>query len=140
MTDPWKEVASRLLHRDKIEKTDSEYFNAFSQLARLRTTTSDANLDKLVKENCEIREESETLVSRLNVQTVKLEIANKQVQDLQKQLKSNESKNVKLQKRITQLTQELAEKNRLFEILNDEHLTAQIQLNVLKQKESNMQQ
>lgn len=133
MSDPWKELAERLVKRDKAEKTDSEYFKAFAQMARLRATTADASLDKLVRENCEIREENETLVTRLNTQTVRLESANGQILDLQKAVKSRDSKMAKLQKRITQLTQELSEKNRLFEILNDEHLIAQIQLNVLKE-------
>lgn len=134
MSDPWRELADKLVKRDKAEKTDSEYFQAFTQMARLRATTADATLDKLVRENCEIREENETLVTRLNTQTVRLESANDQILDLQKMLKSQESKMAKLQKRLTQMTQELAEKNRLFEILNDEHLIAQIQLNVLKEQ------
>lgn len=132
MSDPWKELADRLLKRDKAEKADSEYFQAFAQMARLRSTTADASLDKLVRENCEIREENETLVTRLNTQTVRLESSKDHILDLQKVVKGQESKIAKLQRRITQLTQELAEKNRLFEILNDEHLIAQIQLNVLK--------
>lgn len=133
MSDPWKEVASRLLQRDKIEKAESEYYNAFSQLARLRVTTADANLDRLVKENCDIREENEILVSRLNGQTIKLDSAKLDIGKLNDTVKSQDSKIAKLQKKISQLTQELAEKNRLFDLLNDEHLIAQIQLNVLKQ-------
>lgn len=137
MLDPWKELLDRLGKRDKVEKNDVKYFEAFSQLARLRTTTSDASLDKLVRENCEIREENETLVSRLNTQTVRLEAANGQIKELHNTIKGQDSKMTKLQNKISKLLQELAEKNRLFEILNDEHLIAQIQLNVLKERVEN---
>lgn len=134
MADLWKEIVELLSHRDRLEKADSKYFHAFAQLARLKTTTVDANLDRLVKENCEIREENEILVTRLNLQTVRLETAKASTMEHQRSLRSQESKIAKLQKKISQLTQELAEKNRLFELLNDEHLIAQIQLNVLKER------
>lgn len=132
--DPWKEVLNRLSARDSVEAKDNEYYQAFAQLARLRGTSNDPNTDRLAKENGQLLQENESLVLRLNLQTLRLEAADAQIREGQKAAKTGENKLARALQKISQLTSELAEKNRLFELLNDEHLILQIQQNVLSDK------
>ncbi|GEQ67275.1 hypothetical protein JCM33374_g939 [Metschnikowia sp. JCM 33374] len=134
MADPWNEIVKRLSVRDKIEKRDSEYYQAFAQLSKLIALSGDANTDRLVKENAHLWEENETLITRLNSQTLRLEAADTRVQELAKTIKAQDLQAAKLSRKVALLTEQLSEKNKSFEIINDEHLISQIQSNVLKDR------
>lgn len=139
MADPWNEIVKRLADRDKVENRDSEYYQAFSQLSKLLTLSGNANTDRLVKENAHLWEENESLIARLNLQTLRLEAAEIRTNDLTNTIRAQDAHTVKLQKKILLLTQQLAEKNKLFEVINDEHLISQIQQNVLKDKVNHLE-
>lgn len=130
--DPWKEVAVRLNQRDQLEKKDSEYFHIFAQLSQLRAPNSQNETDRIAKENKQLLEENESLIRRLNSQTLNLERVDSRIAALEKSVKGHESRNAKMLARIDHLTSEIAEKNRSIEIVNDENLINQIQHNVLK--------
>ena len=134
MADPWSEIFKRLADRDKVEKRDSEYYQAFAQLSRLLLLSDSASTDRLVKENAHLWEENELLITRLNLQTIRLESADLRAKELTKAIRDQDAQAVKLQNKISLLTQQLVEKNKLLEIVNDEHLITQIQQNVLKDR------
>ncbi|QBM85478.1 hypothetical protein METSCH_A00970 [Metschnikowia aff. pulcherrima] len=134
MADPWSEIFKRLADRDKVEKRDSEYYQAFAQLSRLLSLSDSASTDRLVKENAHLWEENELLITRLNLQTIRLESADLRAKELTKAIRDQDAQAVKLQNKISLLTQQLVEKNKLLEIVNDEHLITQIQQNVLKDR------
>lgn len=127
--DPWKQIEQRLQSRDKLEKQDSEYYKAFSQLARL-LPANDPSLAE--KERVLLVLENETLVERLNQQTLRLEALESKGLQLEKRIRGLEAGNARLNLKIDALGQEVAEKNRAVEIVNDEYLIHQIQQNVLK--------
>ena len=126
------------MERDLIEQRDSKVYHTISKLARLSTTKLDASLDRLVIENCEIREENELLMSRLNHQSVKLEKATAKIQDLQEKEKKYKETTAKLKNEISKWILKLADKNRLFEIASGEHLVTQMQLNLLREQKEDM--
>ncbi|KAM9910638.1 hypothetical protein OXX69_004293 [Metschnikowia pulcherrima] len=134
MADPWSEIFKRLADRDKVEKRDSEYYQAFAQLSRLLSLSDSASTDRLVKENAHLWEENELLITRLNSQTIRLESADSRAKELTKAIRDQDAQAVKSQNKISLLTQQLVEKNKLLEIVNDEHLISQIQQNVLKDR------
>ncbi|KAF7998914.1 hypothetical protein HF325_006446 [Metschnikowia pulcherrima] len=134
MADPWSEIFKRLADRDKVEKRDSEYYQAFAQLSRLLSLSDSASTDRIVKENAHLWEENELLITRLNLQTIRLESADLRAKELTKAIRDQDAQAVKLQNKISLLTQQLVEKNKLLEIVNDEHLISQIQQNVLKDR------
>lgn len=134
MADPWSEIFKRLADRDKVEKRDSEYYQAFAQLSRLLSLSDSASTDRLVKENAHLWEENELLITRLNLQTIRLESADLRAKELTKAIRDQDAQAVKSQNKISLLTQQLVEKNKLLEIVNDEHLISQIQQNVLKDR------
>ncbi|KAM9930688.1 hypothetical protein OXX59_000333 [Metschnikowia pulcherrima] len=139
MADPWSEIFKRLADRDKVEKRDSEYYQAFAQLSRLLSLSDSASTDRLVKENAHLWEENELLITRLNSQTIRLESADLRAKDLTKAIRDQDAQAVKSQNKISLLTQQLVEKNKLLEIVNDEHLISQIQQNVLKDRVSELE-
>ncbi|KAM9920337.1 hypothetical protein OXX59_007293 [Metschnikowia pulcherrima] len=139
MADPWSEIFKRLADRDKVEKRDSEYYQAFAQLSRLLSLSDNASTDRLVKENAHLWEENELLITRLNSQTIRLESADLRAKDLTKAIRDQDAQAVKSQNKISLLTQQLVEKNKLLEIVNDEHLISQIQQNVLKDRVSELE-
>ncbi|KAM9894279.1 hypothetical protein OXX79_008811 [Metschnikowia pulcherrima] len=134
MADPWSEIFKRLTDRDKVEKRDSEYYQAFAQLSRLLSLSDGASTDRIVKENAHLWEENELLITRLNSQTIRLESADLRAKELTKAIRDQDAQAVKSQNKISLLTQQLVEKNKLLEIVNDEHLISQIQQNVLKDR------
>mgnify|MGYP001332454614 FL=1 len=134
MADPWSEIFKRLTDRDKVEKRDSEYYQAFAQLSRLLSLSDSASTDRLVKENAHLWEENELLITRLNLQTIRLGSADLRAKELTKAIRDQDAQAVKSQNKISLLTQQLVEKNKLLEIVNDEHLISQIQQNVLKDR------
>ncbi|KAM9893302.1 hypothetical protein OXX79_009431 [Metschnikowia pulcherrima] len=134
MADPWSEIFKRLADRDKVEKRDSEYYQAFAQVSRLLSLSDSASTDRLVKENAHLWEENELLITRLNSQTIRLESADLRAKELTKAIRDQDAQAVKSQNKISLLTQQLVEKNKLLEIVNDEHLISQIQQNVLKDR------
>ncbi|KAM9917983.1 hypothetical protein OXX80_013093, partial [Metschnikowia pulcherrima] len=93
-----------------------------------------ASTDRLVKENAHLWEENELLITRLNSQTIRLESADLRAKELTKAIRDQDAQAVKSQNKISLLTQQLVEKNKLLEIVNDEHLITQIQQNVLKDR------
>ncbi|KAM9932814.1 hypothetical protein OXX80_007561 [Metschnikowia pulcherrima] len=139
MADPWSEIFKRLADRDKVEKRDSEYYQAFAQLSRLLSLSDSASTDRLVKENAHLWEENELLITRLNSQTIRLESADLRAKELTKAIRDQDAQAVKSQNKISLLTQQLVEKNKLLEIVNDEHLISQIQQNVLKDRVSELE-
>lgn len=74
------------------------------------------------------------MVGRLNLQAVQLEKGQSDMQKAEKLLKLQENRIGKLQLRVAQLSEEIAEKNRSIEIINDEHLINSIQVNVLREQ------
>ncbi|SGZ52405.1 CIC11C00000002789 [Sungouiella intermedia] len=130
--DPWAQVELRLEQRDQLEQKDSPFYHAFSQLNLLGKSSGNLEWDLLRKENGQLLQENESLVQRLNLQAMKMESYQQQIAQLQKSVKSHELKQHRLQQRIADLTEEIAEKNRSIQIINDEHLINLIQVNVLK--------
>ncbi|SGZ48607.1 CIC11C00000005108 [Sungouiella intermedia] len=130
--DPWAQVELRLEQRDQLEQKDSPFYHAFSQLNLLGKSSGNLEWDLLRKENGQLLQENESLVQRLNLQAMKMESYQQQIAQLQKSVKSHELKQQRLQQRIADLTEEIAEKNRSIQIINDEHLINLIQVNVLK--------
>lgn len=123
--DPWKHIEQRLGARDALEKEHSEHYRAFTQLAKLLSSNWDKQRESVVLEN-------ETLVERLNKQTLRLEGAEKKNEEQARQIRTLQHAKTRLEQKITALGEELAEKNRAIGIVNDEHLVQQIQHNVLK--------
>lgn len=130
--DPWAQVELRLEQRDQLEQKDSPFYHAFSQLNLLGKSSGNLEWDLLRKENGQLLQENESLVQRLNLQAMKMESYQQQIAQLQKSVKSHDLKQQRLQQRIADLTEEIAEKNRSIQIINDEHLINLIQVNVLK--------
>lgn len=123
--DPWKQIEQRLDARDTLEKENAAHYKAFSQLARLLRSNWDKERESVVLEN-------ETLVERLNKQTLRLECSEGKNDEQARQIQLLQAEKSKLEQKIVALGEEVAEKNRALEILNDEHLVHQIQHNVLK--------
>lgn len=130
--DPWAQIELRLEQRDQLEQKDSAFFRAFSQLSLLKASSGDKEWDQLRKENAQLLQENESLAQRLNLQAFRIEGYQNQIQDQQKLIKTHESKYNKLQQRLKHLSEEIDEKNRSIQIINDEHLINLIQVNVLK--------
>lgn len=127
--DPWKQIEERLHERDALEHKDSQYYKAFSQLARLLPQNGSTLSEK---ERVALILENETLIERLNQQTLRLEALERKSQEQEKKIRSLEAANQKLTQKIDTLAQEIKEKNRAVEIINDEHLIHELQQNVLK--------
>lgn len=129
--DPWKLIEERLHERDELEKKDGAYFKAFSQLARL---LPQGNASLAEKERQVLILENETLIERLNQQTLRLESLEGKVAQQDKKIRLLELTVAQLNLKIDHLVLEVAEKNRTVEIINDEHLVHEIQQNVLKEE------
>lgn len=127
--DPWADVAARLSLRDLLEQHHAEFYRSFAQLSRLRPSSSLA--DRLEKENGQLHQETESLIQRLNQQTLRLEIADAHSRDQAKAIEAHKVRAAKLQQKVEQLTLEIAEKNRSIQIMSDEHMILQIQQNVM---------
>lgn len=78
--------------------------------------------------------ENETLIERLNQQTLRLESLEGKVAQQDKKIRLLELTVAQLNLKIDHLVLEVAEKNRTVEIINDEHLVHEIQQNVLKEE------
>lgn len=130
MADPWAEVAARLSLRDQLEQHNAEFYRYFAQLARLRPSSSLP--DWLEKENRQLHEDNESLIQRLNKQTLRLELADAHSRAQAKSIETHQSRVARLQLKVEQLTLEIAEKNRSIQIMSDEHMILQIQQNVMK--------
>lgn len=130
--DPWAQIELRLEQRDQLEQKDSPFYHAFSQLNLLGNPSGNLEWDLLRKENAQLLNENESLVQRLNLQAMKMEAYQEQIALLQKTVRSYETKHNKLQQKLADLAEEIAEKNRSIQIINDEHLINLIQMNVLK--------
>lgn len=130
--DPWAQIELRLEQRDLLEQKDSPFYHAFSQLNLIGNVSGNLEYDLLRKENGQLLNENESLVQRLNLQAMKMEAYQQQIAQLQKTVKSHEVKHYKLQQKVADLAEEIAEKNRSIQIINDEHLINLIQVNVLK--------
>lgn len=125
--DPWTQVAARLSLRDELEQHNADFYRSFTQLARYHPTSP----DRLAKENRLLHQENESLISRLNSQTLRLELAESRARDYVKAIESHKSRISRLQLKVEQLTLEIAEKNRSIQIMSDEHMITQIQQNVM---------
>ncbi|KAG5420294.1 ATG16 [Candida metapsilosis] len=98
------------------------------------TSNDNATVVATIKENHQLRNENEELVSNLNSITLKNERLEAIIKDKDKQIGKLEKLTTKLQKNIESLSLEIKEKNKTIELINDENLTNQIQLNVLRAK------
>lgn len=130
MDDPWAEVAARLSLRDQLEQHNADFYRYFAQLSRLRPSA--ALPDRLEKENRQLHEENESLIQRLNKQTLRIELAEAHSRDQAKSIESHKARAARLQQKVEQLTMEIAEKNRSIQIMSDEHMISRIQQNVMK--------
>lgn len=137
--NPWNWAELRLEQRNQLEQKDSAFYHAFSQLNMLGLS-GDREWDQLRKENTQLLQENESLVQRLNLQAMKMEDYQAEIRQLQKTVQINEIKQNKLLQKLAHLTEEIAEKNRSIEIINDEHMITEIQLNVLKDKVARLQE
>lgn len=152
MAEPiWSEDILRKLDiRDVYEKKDSHYFKAFAKLSqvcnnqeKIRSNSPSPsltgiedetrqNINNQLNEQIELLKlENESVISSLNQSTInieKYEIKEKKMNRVNEQL---ESKISNLTQKINNLQEEIKEKNKTIEIINDENLINQIQNNVL---------
>ena len=135
------EVLSRLKERDKIEKRDLEYFQAFDEL-RKRANAAELRLKALNDDqsslgphlSTELNQTEQKLIDANNTLT----FANSQLKHEEKRLQNVEAK-LKLQlqsstRKLAAVKEEIAQKNRTIELINDELLSGQIQNNVLNEQ------
>ncbi|KAI5963362.1 ATG16 [Candida theae] len=92
------------------------------------------NAAAVAKDNHLLRAENEELISNLNSITLKNEKLEAIIKEKDKKIIKLEKLASKLQKGIDNLNLEMKEKNKTIELINDENLTNQIQLNVLRDK------
>lgn len=93
---------------------------------------NDAATVVIIKENHQLRNENEDLITNLNSITLKNEKLEFIIKDKDVRIGKLEKLVSKLQKQIEHLSIEMKEKNKTIELINDENLTNQIQLNVLR--------
>ncbi|CCE72543.1 Piso0_000125 [Millerozyma farinosa CBS 7064] len=137
----WRdEILDKLGQRDALEKKDSEYYRAFSQLSEAFRNISTGGSDSkdLSEEILRLKQENETLRERLNKVLIgkeKSELKTRQSTSKQEQL---ERQSRLLLQKIEHLEMEVSEKNKTIEITNDELLTSQIHNNVLDERISRL--
>jgi len=95
---------------------------------------NDAATVVIIKENHQLRNENEDLITNLNSITLKNEKLEFIIKDKDVRIGKLEKLVSKLQKQIEHLSIEMKEKNKTIELINDENLTNQIQLNVLRDR------
>lgn len=139
MSEPWVTILEQLRKRDQAQNRDADYIKAFEQLAHLNAAATHPEKNWLTKENSHLHEETESLMTRLNLQTMKLESAHLRVKELTKALAEKDAKINKLNLKVSGISDALAEKNKLFEVMNDEQLITQIQQNVLRERISELE-
>lgn len=137
----WRdEILDKLGQRDALEKNDSEYYRAFSQLSEVFRNISIGGSDSkdLGEEIFRLKRENETLRERLNkvlIDKEKSELKTRQSISKQEQL---ERQTRLLIQKVEHLEMEVSEKNKTIEITNDELLTSQIHNNVLDERISKL--
>ncbi|KAG7664558.1 ATG16 [[Candida] subhashii] len=156
-----EEILNRLNIRDTFESQDNKYFIAFQRLSqqleiqKLQQQQSQQvqyesspspsltspnlkqeDLDRgiILKENQQLKNENNDLISSLNTATINNEKLEQRIKHDSLTIKSLERSNTKLQNKIENLLLEIKEKNKTIELINDEVLMNQIQYNVLKDK------
>ncbi|KAI5964223.1 ATG16 [Candida pseudojiufengensis] len=92
------------------------------------------DINFIVKENQQLRNENHDLITNLNSVTLKNERLESIAKEKDLNIKKLEKLNTNLSKKIENLLAELKEKNKTIELINDENLMNQIQLNVLLKK------
>ncbi|KAI5969768.1 ATG16 [Candida margitis] len=111
-----------------------------SKSTKSKTATVDKTNDNndataiIIKENYQLRSENEDLISNLNSITLKNEKLEAMIREKDRRIGKLEKLSDKLQNLIDHLNLEMKEKNKTIELINDENLTNQIQLNVLRDK------
>lgn len=95
---------------------------------------NDAATVVIIKENHQLRNENEDLITNLNSITLKNEKLEFIIKDKDVRIGKLEKLVSKSQKQIEHLSIEMKEKNKTIELINDENLTNQIQLNVLRDR------
>merc|ERR1712080_290662 len=95
---------------------------------------NDAATVVIIKENHQLRNENEDLITNLNSITLKNEKLEFIIKDKDVRIGKLEKLVSKLQKQIEHLSIEMKEKNKTIELINDENLTNQIHLNVLRDR------
>lgn len=135
--------------REKNHEIDARYFNAFQQLSQklnqLSTTTNallqdqSSNSETLTnlinsKEIENLKLENTELITNLNNLIINNEKLTQTINARDQTIKSLTKINDKLNNKIDALNLEINEKNKTIELINDEVLTNQIQLNVLRSK------
>lgn len=119
-----EQILERLVQRDRQEKKDAAYYEAFAELSRRLESQGEV----------ETKPGDSLVIKSLNQMTIsneKLEVKQKQLDQKNSQL---EAKIKSLNNKISNLNLEIKEKNKSIEIINDENLINQIQNNVLNDK------
>ena len=156
-----EEILNQLNIRDTFESQENKYFIAFQrlsqqleiqklqqqQLQQVQYESSPSpsltspnlkqeDLDRgiILKENQQLKNENNDLISSLNTATINNEKLEQRIKHDSLTIKSLERSNTKLQNKIENLLLEIKEKNKTIELINDEVLMNQIQYNVLKDK------
>ncbi|CAH2353972.1 autophagy protein 16 [[Candida] railenensis] len=155
----WEDrLDAQLEVRDQLEKADSQYFSAFNELlertiaaekalAAVKQTPSSSEVrssgikDVVVHEELlSLQQENSQLVAKLNDSSFEIQSKNARIRSLEAS-EQKLSKNIDfLKKRVTDMRNEVQEKNKSIEIINDEILSSQIQNNVLAKKVDELSQ
>ncbi|RLV93530.1 Autophagy protein 16 [Spathaspora sp. JA1] len=157
MNSTWTDdILKQLEIRDEFEQRDFKYFTAFNQLTQqlqiqqlankqrsqtpspslTSTTLKHEDLDRtiIIRENQQLKNDNNDLVSSLNMATIKNEKLEQEIKERDSNIKMLSRNNDKLKKKVDSLNLEIKEKNKTIEIINDEILTNQIQYNVLNEE------
>lgn len=138
----WEEhVAGQLQLRDQLEKADSQYFSAFDELLKRTIAAEKAAASAAIgkdspfhEEVLQLRQENKQLVQQLNERSFEVQSKNAKIRSLEvAEQKLSKSIDV-LKLRVIDLKNEIQEKNKSIELINDENLSSQIQNNVLAKK------
>ncbi|EGW31131.1 uncharacterized protein SPAPADRAFT_63049 [Spathaspora passalidarum NRRL Y-27907] len=157
MNPAWTDdIIKQLDIRDDFEQRDIKYFTAFNQLSQqlqlqklankqqspspslTSPTLKQEDLDRtfIIRENQQLKNENNDLISSLNMATIKNEKLEQGIKERDSTIKTLQRNNEKLKSKIDSLSLEIKEKNKTIEIINDEILMNQIQYNVLNDKVS----
>lgn len=150
---PWEDrLDAQLEIRDQLEKADSQYLSAFNELlertiaaekalAAVKQAPSSSDVpgnsvkDVVVHEELLLlKQENSQLVAKLNDLSFEIQSKNARIRSLEAS-EQKLSKNIDfLKQRVTDMRNEVQQKNKSIEIINDEILSSQIQNNVLAKK------
>lgn len=131
------DILQKLEIRDSVEQQGAQYTRAIKQV--LEELQKSGNSEREEASSVLLKRETEKLIERLNLAAIAQEKAELHIQELEVRNRALEKQVKVLQGKISGLNEQVAEKNKSFELLNDEHLTSQIQTNVLREKNRALQ-